>query len=107
MLLPAMVRGESLPLPEAAKMEGDTQASLFNPSLRVLASFTEEDFRQFFARSPIKRVKYRGWLRNLCVAMGNSKNPQFIPWLESAAEHPDPMIREHAAWAMRRLQAEG
>jgi epoxyqueuosine reductase len=107
MLLPATIRGESLPLPEAAEMEVDGEASLFNPSLRVLASLTEEDFRRFFARSPIKRVKYRGWLRNLCVAMGNSKNPQFIPWLEAAAGHPDPIIREHAAWALDRLQAGG
>ena len=81
--------------------------SLFNPALEDLASFSEEDFRKFFARSPIKRVKYRGWLRNLCVAMGNSNNPRFIPWLESAAQHPDPMIREHGAWALRRLRAEG
>jgi epoxyqueuosine reductase len=78
--------------------------SLFNPSLEDLSSFTEEDFRRVFARSPIKRVKYRGWLRNLCVAMGNSRDPRFLPWLDAAARHPDPVVREHAAWALRRLQ---
>ena len=45
--------------------------SLFNPPIASLASITEEDFRRIFARSPIKRAKYRGWVRNLCVAMGN------------------------------------
>jgi epoxyqueuosine reductase len=78
--------------------------SLFNPPLESLASVTNEDFRRVFARSPIKRVKYRGWLRNLCVAMGNSRDSRFLPWLEAAAQHPDPIVREHAAWAVRRLQ---
>lgn len=87
------------PLPPAELL------SLCNSSLRALASLTEEDFRRFFARSPLKRVKYRGWLRNLCVAMGNSRDPRFIPWLANAAQHPEAMVREHALWALRQLQA--
>jgi len=78
--------------------------SLFNPPLEALAALSEEDFRRIFARSPIKRVKYRGWLRNLCVVMGNSGDRRFVPWLERAREHPDPVIREHAAWALNRLR---
>ena len=78
--------------------------SLFHPPLEALAAITEQDFRQVFARSPIKRAKYRGWLRNLCVVMGNSGDPQFIPWLKAAAGHSDPVVCEHAAWALRRLQ---
>ncbi|HMD87072.1 MAG TPA: tRNA epoxyqueuosine(34) reductase QueG [Terriglobia bacterium] len=78
--------------------------SLFNPRLEKLASITEEDFQRVFARSPIKRAKYRGWLRSLCVVMGNSGDRQFIPWLEAAADHPDPLVQEHAAWALRNLQ---
>jgi epoxyqueuosine reductase len=76
---------------------------LFNPPLEALASLTEEDFHCVFVRSPIKRVKYRGWLRNLCVAMGNSSDARFVTWLERAREHPDPVIREHAAWALEQL----
>ncbi len=78
--------------------------SLFNPRLEELASITEEDFKRVFARSPIKRAKYRGWLRNLCVVMGNSGDRQFIPWLQAAADHRDPLVQEHAAWALRRLR---
>jgi epoxyqueuosine reductase len=78
--------------------------SLFHPRLEELAAITEEDFQLIFARSPIKRVKYRGWLRNLCVAMGNSGNRQFIPWLEAAANSPHPLVQEHAACALRRLR---
>jgi epoxyqueuosine reductase len=83
----------------------DTAGScLFNPPLDVLALITEDDFRRIFAHSPIKRVKYRGWLRNLCVAMGNSGDERFVPWLEQAAQHSDPIVREHAAWALDRLR---
>ena len=78
--------------------------SLFNPPLEALASLKEEAFRRLFAHSPIKRVKYRGWLRNLCVAMGNSRDRRFIPWLEDAAQHPDSVVREHALWALKQLQ---
>jgi len=73
---------------------------------------TEEDFRRVFAHSPIKRTKYRGWLRNLCVVMGNSGDRRFIPWLQSLvaisnpAEPPDPIVAEHAAWALCKLQGE-
>jgi epoxyqueuosine reductase QueG len=74
--------------------------SLFNPPLDVLALISEDDFRRIFARSPIKRVKYRGWLRNLCVAMGNSGDEGFVPWLEQAAQHSDPVVCAHAAWAL-------
>ena len=90
--------GRSLPTPTF---------SLYNPPLEALASLSEEDFRQVFSRSPIKRAKYRGWLRNLCVAMGNSGSAQFVPWLERACRHPDPVVLEHAEWALARLQGTG
>jgi len=80
--------------------------SLFNPPLEALASITEEDFRRIFSHSPIKRTRYRGWLRNLCVAMGNSGDERFVPWLERAAAHSDPIVREHAVWALDRLRSE-
>ncbi len=79
--------------------------SLFNPPLDALAAMSEEDFRRAFAHSPIKRVKYRGWLRDLCVAMGNSGDARLIPKLTELAAHPDPIVREHAAWALARLRA--
>jgi epoxyqueuosine reductase len=90
---------ESIPRPPAPE-----RCLLFNPPLEGLASITEEDFQRVFARSPIKRAKYRGWLRNLCVVMGNCGDRLFIPWLEAAAHHPDPVIKKHAAWALRRLR---
>ena len=82
-----------------------TSFSLLNPPLDLLALISEDDFRRIFATSPIKRAKYRGWLRNLCVAMGNSGDERFVPWLERAAQHPDPIVPEHAAWALDRLRS--
>ena len=90
----------------ASHLPATAAFSLFNPLLESLASLANEDFRRVFARSPIKRIKYRGWLRNLCVAMGNSRDPRFLPWLEAAVQHPDPVVREHATWALRRLRSE-
>jgi len=77
--------------------------SLFNPALEVLASLTEGDFRRIFRQSPIKRVKYPGWLRNLCVAMGNSGDAELLPGLRRLREHADPIVREHAEWAIEQL----
>jgi epoxyqueuosine reductase len=96
--------GEARPV---AQSSDTAQFSLFNPRLESLASITEQNFRRIFARSPIKRAKYRGWLRNLCVAMGNSGDRQFIAWLEAAADDPDAIVREHASWALRKLQDGG
>ncbi len=76
--------------------------SLFNPPLSALASVGEQEFRRAFARSPIKRAKFRGWLRNLCIAMGNSGDSGFIPWLKRALHHPEEVVREHAQWALDR-----
>lgn len=88
--------------PDTRHLTPDT-FSLFAPPLAVLASMTEEDFRLNFQRSPIRRAKYRGWLRNLCVAMGNSGDARLVPNLQELAAHPDPVVREHAEWALAQL----
>jgi len=77
--------------------------SLFNPPIASLAELGEEDFRRAFAHSPIKRPKYKGWLRNLCVVMGNSGDRRFVPRLKELARHEDPIVCEHAEWAIARL----
>ena len=78
--------------------------TLFEPLIETLASMTEDGFRQAFRHSPIKRAKYRGWLRNLCVAMGNSGDARFISKLKEFAAHPDPVVREHAEWALEQIR---
>ncbi|HZS76355.1 MAG TPA: tRNA epoxyqueuosine(34) reductase QueG [Ktedonobacteraceae bacterium] len=74
-----------------------------SPELIPLLSLTEEQFRERFRRSPIRRTKRRGLLRNVCVALGNSGDPQAIPALIGALHDSEPLVRGHAAWALGRI----
>ena len=65
---------------------------------------TPEGFRQRFRGTALERPKRRGLLRNVCVAMGNSGNRAFIPLLEDLLQDDEPLIREHAAWALDQLR---
>ena len=73
--------------------------------LRELLSLDEAAFRALFRRSPIKRIKRRGLLRNVCVALGNVGGSDDLPALETAAADPEPLIAEHALWAMETIRA--
>jgi epoxyqueuosine reductase len=86
--------------------------SLFAPLLEVLASLSEEQYRRTFRGSAIKRAKWRGLVRNACVALGNSKLTRghttferITSLLRKLAEASDPIISEHARWALGRLGA--
>lgn len=74
-------------------------------SLRDLLALDEEAFRALFRKSPIKRIKRRGLLRNVCVALGNVGQPADLPALEQAAMSPEPLIAEHARWAIGQIRA--
>jgi epoxyqueuosine reductase len=97
-------RGDGDGEPAAGPPSPQTQTfSLFNPPITALAQLSEEDFRRAFTHSPIKRPKYTGWLRNLCVVMGNSGDRRFVPKLEELSHHDNPIVREHAEWALDQL----
>jgi epoxyqueuosine reductase len=66
-------------------------------------SLTEEDFRRRYLGTPIFRTKRRGLLRNICVALGNLGDPAAIPALHRAMQDEEPLIREHAAWALEQI----
>ena len=74
-------------------------------TLRRFLSLDDESFRQLFRKSPIKRIKRRGFLRNVCVALGNVGTPEDLPALQAAAADPEPLIAEHAQWAIQRIEA--
>lgn len=74
------------------------------PDLAELAGLDAEAFALRFRRSPVKRAKRRGLLRNVAVAMGNSGDSAHVPVLERLAADEDPLVREHAAWALERLK---
>lgn len=75
------------------------------PSLIDLLGMSVEDFRRQFRKSPIKRTKYPGFLRNVCIALGNSRDSSAIPALKKAFDHEEPLVRVHAAWALGKLGA--
>ena len=77
-----------------------------NPELIPLLSLTEEQFRERFRGSPIRRTKRRGLLRNVCVALGNSGDRQAVPALIGALHDYEPLVRGHAAWSLGRLGGE-
>jgi len=79
---------------------------LVSPALTDLAGLSIEEFREKFRRNPIKRTKHKGLLRNVAVAMGNSKQKDFIPTLQVLADHEEPLIAEHAKWAIHKLRDE-
>ncbi|HLW52303.1 MAG TPA: tRNA epoxyqueuosine(34) reductase QueG [Candidatus Angelobacter sp.] len=83
--------------------EFQPQEGFFHPDLRWLAGMKEEDFRGTFRGSPIKRTKFSGLRRNLAVAMGNSGNREFLPVLEAMSGEDDPVVAEHARWAIAQL----
>jgi len=78
--------------------------TVFTRSLRDFLSLTEEEFRALFSKSPIKRVKRHGFLRNVCVALGNVGTPEDLPALTTAAADPHPLIAEHATWAIEEIK---
>ena len=73
--------------------------------LRELLALTPAEFKRRFARSPILRVKRRGLLRNVCVVLGNIGTADDLPALRQAEQHEEPLVREHAAWAVRQISA--
>jgi len=77
---------------------------IFAHSLRDFLSLTTEEFRTLFAKSPIKRLKRNRFLRNVCVALGNTGNPADLPALRQTANDPDPLVAEHGAWAIRQIE---
>ena len=80
------------------------RADLTMPDLLKLLALDDAGFRANFAKSPIKRTKRRGLLRNVCVALGNIADERALPALARAAEtDPEPLVREHAAWAIARI----
>jgi epoxyqueuosine reductase len=86
------------------------QHSLFSPELEWLISLSEEEFRDRFRRSPVKRTKWRGLVRNACIAIGNSRlrpaEPRYAEIcarLSELAASDDKNLAEHACWALGQL----
>lgn len=80
------------------------RANVFEHRLRDFLELDDDGFRALFSKSPIKRTKRPRFLRNVCIALGNTGTAEDLPALEKAAADPDPLIAEHAAWGLKRLR---
>jgi epoxyqueuosine reductase len=85
--------------------------SLFQPRLEWLASLSEQEFREAFRGSAVKRAKWRGLVRNACIALGNAKldrtsqaYARVTTLLKRLANHAETSTAESAQWALARIQ---
>ena len=86
-------------------MAEHARTDLRTPDLMGLLALTDAEFKIRFAGSPILRTKRRGLLRNVCVALGNTAGPEALPALHRAAIDPEPLIAEHARWAIGQIES--
>ena len=73
---------------------------LFDHRLRDFLALDLEQFRALFAKSPIKRIKRDRFLRNVCVALGNTGDQDDLPALYATAHNEASLVTEHAQWAI-------
>jgi len=85
----------------------DARTGLAGSQLVELFAWSEEAFLRCTEGSPIRRIGHERWLRNIAVALGNALRVldtdlagPLVTALESRAEHPSPLVREHVAWAL-------
>jgi epoxyqueuosine reductase len=72
-----------------------------------LFAWTEQEFLQRLEGSPIRRIGYECWLRNIAIALGNAETSEpVIVALNSRVEHPSELVREHVIWALQQHSAQ-
>ena len=81
------------------------RSEMESPQLTELMRMSPDRWREFSRGSAIKRAKRSGFLRNVAVALGNSGAPEAFPALTEALSDEEPLVREHAAWALSELQS--
>lgn len=75
-----------------------------HPPLRETLAWTEEQFLEHFKGTPVERLGLARWRRNALTVLGNVGTPGDLPAAETLLGSPDPMVAEHAAWAVDRLR---
>ena len=74
---------------------------LDSADLISLFAWTESEFNERLAGSPIRRIGHERWLRNIAVALGNTAaSAASVEALQRHVEHPSAMVREHVSWAL-------
>ncbi len=92
--------------PASSSAEFQPRDRLVNPALEWLAEISNEEFREKFRGSAVRRAKRSGLRRNAVIAMGNSGDQHFVPVLEKLKVDEDPVVAESAQWASETLSRE-
>ena len=77
------------------------------PSLAELSTLSETEFRTRFAGSAVKRIGRDQFIRNVLYAVGNSGEVDLLPAAARHIESTNPVIKDAAIWAVKRLEHEG
>ena len=76
---------------------------LDHSTLVELFAWSEAEFGERMRGSPIRRIGYERWLRNLAVGLGNAfATEEIIKALKEKKDHASPLVREHVRWALER-----
>jgi epoxyqueuosine reductase len=87
----------------SAEEDFQTRNGLDRATLVELFGWTEAEFEERLQGSPIRRIGYERWLRNLAVGLGNAPTcPEVVEALHARANHPSALVREHVRWALAR-----
>lgn len=89
---------------EGRLMQIQARPDLATPDLLELLSLDEDGFKRRFSGAPMLRAKRRGLLRNVCVALGNVGDASALAALRRSASDPEPLIAEHARWAIKEIE---
>ena len=74
------------------------------PDLREMLAWGDGEFRRFFRKTPVMRLGRVRWIRNVCIVLGNIGTNADLAALQSCAQDPEPLIAEHATWAIGRIE---
>lgn len=84
----------------AAEIKLKARDDLNAPDLEDLLNLGEAGFRQKFSGSPIKRIGWHRFLRNVLYAIGNSGQAELIAKAADFTTHSDPVVADAAQWAV-------
>ena len=90
----------------AAEEDFQVRNGLDHATLVELFGWSEQEFDERLRGSPIRRIGYERWLRNLAVGLGNApRSPAVVGALRTRADHPSALVREHVQWALSRHES--
>jgi epoxyqueuosine reductase len=81
----------------------EPRAENLRPELTELILINPREFKERFINSPILRATRDGFVRNVAVALGNSRSEEAVPSLEIALHDESALVRSHAAWALGQI----